>query len=199
MAEFDTMKYNHVIYFVMNAHGQQMRAFTKVPYWTHPIRVANLVMKYKKSHELDNLVIAALLHDVVEDTPYKIEAVRDVFGDLVANLVQELTSDPVEVKKMGKTAYLIKKMMGMSSWGLVIKLCDRLDNVSDFMFAPERFIKKYGKETNDIIQALRVRPQLSKTHYDIIVEINRILMAYDIISAMYTENEMKSWRGQSQK
>lgn len=193
--EFDLEKYAMIIDFIKEAHGKQMRAFTKVPYWTHPIRVANLVMKYKESRELDSLVVAALLHDIVEDTGIvlrisdgfpNIEVICESLGienhKLVLDLVSELTSNPSEVKQMGKTEYLIEKMISMSSWGLVIKLCDRLDNVTDFMFAPHGFIRKYRNETYRIIGGLETqRKEISRTHNAIMWDIKAILSIYDAL------------------
>lgn len=176
MAEFDLAKYSEVIDFMKAAHGNQMRAFTKVPYWTHPVRVANLVMKYKKSHEIDNIVIAALLHDVLEDTDKKWHDLP--VQDIALNLIIELTSDPIQVKEKGKALYLTNKMIEMSSWGLVIKLCDRLDNVTDFVFCPPKFILKYGKETDWILDSVRRSRELSKTHSQIIDDIYKILEVY---------------------
>jgi (p)ppGpp synthase/HD superfamily hydrolase len=74
--ELGKTQYLDVIEFIKLQHEGQFRTFSMAPYWTHPIRVAALVMKYKKSHRIDELVIAALLHDVVEDTPVPLSMVR---------------------------------------------------------------------------------------------------------------------------
>jgi (p)ppGpp synthase/HD superfamily hydrolase len=179
-ADFDMQKYMSVVEWMKLKHGKQLRAFTYAPYWTHPIRVASLVMKYKKSHKIDELVITALLHDVVEDTDTSILSIRYQFGDLVGNLVEELTSDKKEMKKQGKTEYLIEKMVGMSSWAMCIKCCDRLDNISDFIFAPITFIEKYGKETQDIIRAIKLRYPLTETHLQILSQIDKTLNSFGV-------------------
>jgi len=54
------------------------------------------------------------------------------FGEIVMNLVEELTSDKEKLEISGKEEYLIDKMLSMSSWALVIKLSDRLHNLNDF-------------------------------------------------------------------
>ena len=69
MAEENTSGVNlsKVISFAINKHKGQKRA-NGVPYIVHPLRVAELVKTHKKSSEIDVLVAAALLHDVLEDT-----------------------------------------------------------------------------------------------------------------------------------
>jgi (p)ppGpp synthase/HD superfamily hydrolase len=98
---------------------------------------------------------AALLHDTVEDCPNtSLQEIAETFGYYVAALVDELTSDEKEIKKIGKTEYLKNKMAKMSSYGLVIKLSDRLDNVRDMSAVNLQFQKKYTKETLEILEYL---------------------------------------------
>lgn len=86
-----------------------------------------------------------------------------MFGDLVASLVKELSSDKEEQNKKGKIAYLTDKMLNMSSWALTIKLADRLDNVSDLENISEKFKNKYSKETKNILKKLEEKRKLSST------------------------------------
>jgi (p)ppGpp synthase/HD superfamily hydrolase len=76
-------------------------------------------------------MVAALLHDTLEDTETDFSEISSTFGDAVANLVRELTSDKDKIKQMGKNKYLIDKMLKMSDDTFTIKLCDRLSNISD--------------------------------------------------------------------
>jgi len=176
--EFDLDRYISIIEWMKLCHGNQFRAFSKVPYWTHPIRVACLVMKFKKSHKLDDLIIAALLHDLVEDTDTRLEIINYIYGNLVGSLVDELTSDKEEIKEKGKILYLANKMINMSSWALIIKLCDRLDNIIDLIYTPDSFVKKYGKETFLILESVRKSRNLSPTHNKIIEQIDKTLDLY---------------------
>lgn len=157
--------------------GKQ-RAFSLCPYFIHPIRTAALVAKYKKSHEINYIVIAAIMHDIVEDTKITLDTIREMYGELVASLVAELTSDSEMIKQIGKTAYLCYKLANLSSWALVIKLCDRLDNVSDFSFAPKEFVEKYAKETLTILNYLELNRDLSDTHKEIIKDIRATVNIY---------------------
>lgn len=158
--------------------GTKTRAFSLSPYWVHPIRTAALVAKYKQSHAIDSLIIAALFHDIVEDTSHTLAEITTLYGARVASLVEELTSNKAEQDAMGKTQYLSKKISLLSSWALVIKLCDRLDNVSDFCFAPQKFVDKYSKETLAILSYIEIKRDLSDTHKRIIKDIRAMVGIY---------------------
>lgn len=156
-------------------HKGAYRKFAGEPYVEHPKRVAKFVKKFKRSHKLDDLISAALLHDTIEDTDTTEEDLEKMFGGLVSSLVKELSSDKEEIEKIGKKEYLAKKMTGMSSWGLVIKLADRLDNVSDLKDASEKFREKYSKETKYILNQLEKNRELTKTQNKIMREIKKKL------------------------
>lgn len=165
-----------VLDFARIAHTGQTRSDGKTPYISHPIAVANFVKQYKKSHNLDALIAAALLHDTVEDTETTPEQLERLFGGLVASLVKELTSDKDSIEQLGKKEYLSQKMENMSSWALVIKLADRLHNVQDIATAktPE-WRRKYRAETEGILTRLEQNRTLSATHKKIIEAIRKKL------------------------
>jgi glycerol-3-phosphate cytidylyltransferase-like family protein len=154
--------------YATQAHAGQTRSGGE-PYITHPMRVADHIRQYKQSHNLDDLISAAYLHDTVEDTDTTHEALQDLFGGLVASLVKELTSDPEQIKKVGKAQYLAHKMAAMSSYALVIKLADRLDNVKDITTArTPQWRQKYKNETEHILNYIEKTRALSGTHRKLI-------------------------------
>jgi len=158
-----------VLDYATKAHAGQTRSGGE-PYIGHPVRVAQTIEKYKKSHNIDALIAAAYLHDTIEDTDTTHEALHDLFGGLVASLVLELTSDLEEIKRVGKKDYLAKKMAhDMSSYGLVIKLADRLDNVQDIATAksPE-WRQRYKAETEHILDYIEKNRVLSGTHKQLV-------------------------------
>ena len=165
--------------YATKAHAGQTRSGGD-PYISHPVRVANHIKQFKKSHNLDALISAAYLHDTIEDTDTTQEILHDLFGGLVASLVMELTSDPEQIKKMGKAQYLAHKMAAMSSYALVIKLADRLDNVKDITTAktPE-WRHKYATETNHILDYIEKHRALSGTHNKLIGMIRAKLADID--------------------
>ena len=76
--------------FATKAHGDinQLRKYTAAPYIVHPVAVAEMVAEVGGDV---NMIAAALLHDVVEDTPVSIEEIRELFGDDITSLVEDLT------------------------------------------------------------------------------------------------------------
>lgn len=78
--------------FATNAHEGQFRKYTNEPYIVHPIAVANLL---RRVYHTEEMLIAALLHDTVEDTPVTLDDIRAEFGDDVATLVHYLTEKSV--------------------------------------------------------------------------------------------------------
>ena len=158
------------IEFARRKHQNQYRK-DGTEYINHPIRVAENVLKYKKSNNMEALVSSAYLHDTLEDTDTTYYDLVETFGPQVASIVLELTTDKDLKNELGKAKYLKIKMKNMSSWALVIKLCDRLDNVSDLKNTSERFQEKYIAETLEIIEYLKANRDLSKTHLRIIEDI----------------------------
>jgi (p)ppGpp synthase/HD superfamily hydrolase len=117
--------------FAANKHDGQTRKATGDAYIEHPKAVAEIVKKYKESQHESELVAAALCHDTLEDTETTFVELANNFGPMVASLVNELTNDPKAIAAYGKLEYHKKKLVALSSYGLVIKLADRLHNIND--------------------------------------------------------------------
>lgn len=167
--------------FMIDAHEGQYRKFSGKEYAHHPVDVAKIVRNEKQSKKIDEILSAALLHDTVEDCEDKgvdLKLIEDNFGYLVASLVEELTSDKDKVEQMGKAQYLLDKMLRMTSWALVIKLADRLQNCSDLANGSEKFRSKYVPETRYIINGLKMR-YLSETHKSLIAQIESKISPYE--------------------
>lgn len=126
----DKLDIDAILEFAKERHSGQTRA-DGTPYINHPIRVSEIVAKYKPSSNSNILKAGALLHDVLEDTYTSYKELIDRFGLVVASLVMEVTSSDFVSKMVGKQIYLAHKMRYMSSYALVIKLADRLDNLTD--------------------------------------------------------------------
>lgn len=168
-------------------HEGQLR-YGGIPYINHPKRVAQYVRKYKQSNSIEMLMMCAYLHDTLEDTKATYYDLVNIFGPQVASIVLELTTDEDLKKEIGKERYLEIKMKNMSSWALVIKLCDRLDNISDLENASIQFRQKYTKETLQIIYYLLENRELSYTQLNIIKQIIIILNNLE----KYIEEDSKS-------
>ncbi len=149
----------------IDKHRDQLRKVSGAPYVTHPIAVSYLVAKYKNSKHLEELIAAAILHDTLEDTQTTFAELAGEFPSLVVSLVQELTSDEAEIQRVGKNEYLKKKLCGISSYGLVLKLIDRLHNVMDH---PK---PQYLRDTAELLAYLVEHRKLTKTQESIVEDI----------------------------
>ena len=167
--EFITRVYD----FAKKAHKGVMRKLEKKPYIVHPDRVATNVLKFTQDKDI---IAAALLHDVVEDTTISLSVIELTFNKRVARLVKELTSEPAKLKKFGKTNYLIQKLNNISDEALLIKLLDRKDNLSDLPVAGKDFVEKYPRSTNQILNGLK--RELNSDHRHIISEIREVIKPY---------------------
>lgn len=163
----DKLNMNEVLEFATERHKGQMRTDGS-EYITHPIRVSELVAKYKPSSNQNILKAGALLHDVLEDTYTSYRELKDKFGVVVASLVMEVTSSDFVSKMVGKQVYLAHKMQYMSSYALVIKLADRLDNLMDMQGMPVDRIKKTFFDTIYMINFIETKRLLTDAQSNLI-------------------------------
>ena len=83
-------KLNKAIKFATDAHADQKRKLTNTPYILHPLEVASIVSTLCDD---EDVLCAATLHDVVEDTNHTLEEIKNLFGDKVAYLVGSETEN----------------------------------------------------------------------------------------------------------
>jgi (p)ppGpp synthase/HD superfamily hydrolase len=134
-------------------HGKQFRKYTGEPYINHPIRVAELV---KTVAHTNNMIAAALLHDVVEDTSATLEDIKNNFNLEVAELVRMLTNishadDGLRRHRKAKDKEHLSKA---SHDAKTIKLADIIDNCSDIRKLDAKFAKIYLAEKADLLNVL---------------------------------------------
>ena len=158
--------------FMMTAHKDQKRDGTGLPYAVHPIAVFSTVKKFKESKNILFILVAALLHDVVEDCNVSLDTIRALFGSMVASIVEELTNDEVEKNRLGKEVYISQKLIKLSNYALVIKLADILDNLSD------RPSEGMLTRIYNNLSYLAANRSLTGTQSRIFAEINGVLVDY---------------------
>lgn len=107
--------------FARRKHEGQLDDTGEKYYDAHVFPVADAVAKFTSD---DDVVIAAVLHDTIEDTDTTYEEIVELFGKRVADLVMEVTQ---EGKKDGYGYYFPRLK---TAEGILIKLCDRASNVS---------------------------------------------------------------------
>lgn len=166
--------------YAQEMHSGQIRKFSNLSYFTHPKAVARLIEELTAD---ETLIIAALLHDVVEDSDATVEDVKELFGQRVSSLVEELTSRRLKNGER-KAEYLKVKMVEMTPDALTVKLADRLHNVTylEGDNVHTTFIIKYYKETREIINFLKEQIEFNKVQ-DLLVK--RIEVVLDFLQVRY--------------
>jgi len=150
-------------------HFGQVRKVTGSEYYLHPVAVSYIVACHKQSSQLEEILAASLLHDTLEDTDTSFIELVSEFTPLVASLVLELSNDENKIKEVGKLEYQKKKLIGISNYGLVIKLADRLHNISDSPTV------KMVEDTKCLLQYLKINRKLTGTQTKLANEIEKLL------------------------
>ncbi|CAB4840840.1 MAG: RelA/SpoT family protein [Actinobacteria bacterium] len=139
-----------------NAHKGQLRK-SGDEYITHPVAVTQILAELGLN---ETTLIASLLHDTVEDTPYSLEQLRVDFGDEIANLVDGVTKlDKLTYGPTAEAETVRKMVIAMSRdiRVLVIKLADRLHNARTWGFVSSESATRKARETLDIYAPLAHR------------------------------------------
>ena len=142
----DIQRLRDAFEFAREAHSPQKRKSGE-PYIIHPVNVARIV-----AEELElgvDPVIAAFLHDVVEDTPYTIEDIKERFGEDVAFLVGVVTKEKKDKYVQSKQVDNFRQILASMQYdvrALLIKLADRLHNMRTLnSMRPDKQMKIAGE------------------------------------------------------
>lgn len=149
---------NRAYVYAMKAHGSQTRA-SGDPYFTHPLEVAAILTDLKLD---DATIVAALLHDTIEDTEATRAEIDQIFGHEIGALVEGLTKlKRLElVSREAKQAENLRKLLLAIADDvrvLLVKLADRLHNMRTLEFVPEASRRRIAEETLDIYAPLAGR------------------------------------------
>src|SRR6202163_525638 len=146
---------NRAYVYAMKAHGAQTRA-SGDPYFSHPLEVAAILTELKVD---DATIVAAMLHDTIEDTTVTRTEVDKAFGEEIGGLVDGLT-------KLGKLDFVTKHAQQAENFRklllaiaddarvLLIKLADRLHNMRTLQFMPDAKRARIAEDTLDLYAPL---------------------------------------------
>ena len=130
--------------FAAKHHQKQKRKASDEPYLNHLVEVLQILVHFEPESD-ESTRVAAILHDVVEDTSVTIESVKFLFGTEVASIVSELTCELATDSK-DKKAQLLRQISIASVKAKVIKLADVISNISLLPqdWSPERKLAYTG-------------------------------------------------------
>ncbi len=153
----DLAEVDKAFYFAAEAHKDQRRRSGE-PYIYHPIAVATIA-----AHDIGlgrTSIICALLHDVVEDTRYTLDDIKEMFGEKVSRVVDGLTKFEQMDNVESMQAENFKKIITSMSYDIrvvLIKLSDRLHNMRTLDSMPKHKQLKIASETSYLYAPLAYR------------------------------------------
>ena len=152
-------------------HSGQDRKYSNLPYITHPLRVMSIVRRVSDN---EAMLVAAVLHDVVEDTDVSEDDIRSEFGDIVGNLVMWLTdvSMPEDGNRKKRKHIDLLHTADAPAEAQTIKLADLIDNTRSITVADPSFAMVYMAEKE------RLLPVLTKGHPSLQAEAQALLVEY---------------------
>ena len=121
--------------FAAHKHRDQRRKGSIAPpYINHPIAVAQVLASEGGVGDTD-ILMAALLHDTIEDTETTVDELRQHFGEAVTAIVLEVTDDK-SLRKEQRKALQIAHAAGLSHAARLVKLADKISNIRDIAHDP---------------------------------------------------------------
>lgn len=139
--------------FAAHAHASQKRKYTGEPYVVHLQEVAHLI---KEAGMNDYVIAAAWLHDTLEDTSVTEKQLRAEFGDVITDLVLEVTdkSKPEDGNRAKRKEIDAQHLSRASFAGASIKLADLISNTKSITQHDPNFARVYLKEKRRILDVL---------------------------------------------
>ena len=133
----------------------QRRKYSGEPYWHHPVAVAEIVSAVEMA--TPEMIAAALLHDVLEDTGVTPMDIEECFGERVAVLVQELTDqfiDPEIGNRAHRKALERDRLAQVSPEAQTIKYADLIDNTNSIVARAPGFARVYLAEKRRLLEVM---------------------------------------------
>jgi len=151
------MKRQEAIEFAREAHAGQVRDHSGDPYVVHPLRVADRVASIPGASEA--MVVAAVLHDVVEDSDVSLAEIAERFGADVARIVDGLSSkEDKSLRRVERKAAEVARLAAEPAAVQSVKLADRIDNLRDFPVDVKKvrrfLVKAYLPESAVLLDSL---------------------------------------------
>ena len=168
MPNADFERLDSAFHYADSHHSTQLRKDGS-PYVTHPLAVAELVVEM--GLDLDS-IIAALLHDTIEDTDATHEEIAKFYGETVADLVEgvtKLTRVQYTSKEEEQMENLRKMLMAMAKdiRVILIKICDRLHNMRTMEFMKPHKQREISLETMEIYAPIAHRLGMQKVKWEL--------------------------------
>lgn len=159
--------------FAAEKHKDQRRKDAKAgPYINHPIEVTEILWMLGEVRDT-NLLLAAILHDTIEDTDTTAEEIRSEFGEEVLALVLEVTDDK-SLPKQKRKQLQVENAPHKTPKAKLLKLADKISNVREIVASPPKDWSLERKQeyllwTEKVVAGLRGVNESLERHYDVLL------------------------------
>ena len=145
-------RYAQAVLYTMHKHDGQTRRDGH-PYIIHPLRVAESTRSIGGIDDMD-VVLAALMHDLIEDTDCEWASIAMHFGDRVADLVAVLSGD-MRLPKKQRRQEVLDRIRTAPDEAKAVRLADRLDNLTDMKGFSEERREEYIRDSWKTLEACK--------------------------------------------
>lgn len=185
--QIDFEQVNKAVSWAKKYHGKQKRKSGE-PYYTHPLEVAYIVSKYSPKTDV---IVSAILHDIVEDTEITVGIIIDNFGNRIAEMVDRLTRDRPDRTKLSVEQILANAYHFQDKEVILIKLVDRIHNMQTIN---AKSLDKQLKTTNEtfdlfIVYSIYINnKEIEQILYQLYSKLLGIKKSIEIIKKSYLHN-----------
>jgi (p)ppGpp synthase/HD superfamily hydrolase len=159
---FYTNKIKEAAHFSSEAHKNQKRKMLNYPYISHPFSVLFLVSKFSDD---EDVLVASLLHDTVEDCGVSLDEIESKFGKKVRDIVDILSEDSLLLDKEEIKQKQLERFKKANKETLLIKVADIIHNFCDIMlvlenYPKEIYLKSFGSNIQNKIKTAKERLEI---------------------------------------
>lgn len=160
--------------------NQKRKGKEKLPYINHLIDTFGILWRIGKIRYIP-ILVAMILHDIIEDTDTMSEEISSLFGQEVLELVLEVTDDK-SLPKEERKRLQIESAPNKSTGAKLIKIADKISNISSWPDWPKQRFTEYLDWTEEVMKGLRGTNLELEKYYDLALNISR-----DKVAKVYTD------------
>ena len=184
----DNHKLNKAIIFATEHHRGQFRKASQIPYILHPIEVMQILYSMRANTDV---MIAGILHDVVEDTDVSLDEIRECFGGDVADLVAYVSEDKTKTWDERKNDTIAKLVQADKEEKMLV-LADKLSNIRSVAYdyknigdelwkrfnAPKEKQAWYYSKIQDYLYDMQLYPECADAYWELVGLTKDVFVKY---------------------
>jgi len=175
--------YFRALEFAAHKHRfQKRKGAGGIPYINHPIEVASLLLS-KMKNPSPEVILAAILHDTLEDTDTQAEEIESGWGEKVCSIVMEV-SDNMKLPPLKRKEQQVIHADRLSPEARAVKMADKICNIRDILYTRIRWIR--WQKISYINWSVEIIQQISRSHPELEAEFRQTLKeAEDVLKTEF--------------